>query len=184
MKLYVIVVNEEWDIPEIHGPFSNDTLRQAAVSEIDGQEGQDYILLDMKYGIPSVGKYAKRVTRPETGPLVRAWAWSTDGVIDEVKFDASPWLASAEDDMILALAEEGWKNGSVSDEVAADMRALDPGLHKLFQYMEAAIELGNKDVAVNCQVFGVGVKGWLQRHERDDLIQAIEEDINVGNDEE
>lgn len=111
------------------------------------------------------------------GIRVPAYCYSDDHLFS-AKFDAAPWLASAEPEQIEALARCGWGGDEPTDWVAEFMADKDKGVQAMFDHLRAIKDLpSHKDVCgFECNVDFEAARNWL-RENRPEISIMVEEII-------
>ena len=78
----------------------------------------------------------------------------------EATFDAAAYLAAADPNSIVELADSGWGGSYAADEVAQHARAHDPAVEKVLAYCEAASTPENP-MGYECAVDAAAALRWL-----------------------
>jgi hypothetical protein len=113
----------------------------------------------------------RKVPRPEwdavviSGNPIPAEAHSDDRVIS-AEFNAGPWFEQASDHEIRDLAGCGWGGDYPADAVAIGLAENDPGLGRLFGYLEIiAADPSKKNCrGFECRVDETAALEWLRIH--------------------
>lgn len=109
------------------------------------------------------------MSETKTAVTVKATASSDDHAV-KVDFDAGPWFESADEEIILRLARDGW-GGYASDDVAIFCEDYDQDLAAMFIHIDSvhldAVRAGDseKDVyGFSCAIDQSSALDWIDKN--------------------
>ncbi len=116
-------------------------------------------------------------TQKKQGPAVRA-NFHTDDRVKDFDFDASGWLAQAEDKDIRALFSCGLGGDYPADDIAYWMEPRDEAFKSAFVYL-SALQEANRDCGFEVRVDAGEFGRWMQLHRPAVLAKALCEHFEV-----
>ena len=88
----------------------------------------------------------------------------SDDYLFECPFDATPWLAKASAEDIIALADCGWGGDYPADEVAITMAGKNKEIALMFKYIERYNKKSKEHIGFECHVQEKEAIAWLEKN--------------------